>query len=344
MHKQSIKNLYHEVKERAHDRWDEILPMLGIDSSYLVDQHGPCPICMDGGQDRFRFDNMEGRGTYFCNQGHLGHQSKKKSGDGVQMLMDYHGWDYATTMEKLAACLSSGVSMQISETRAKAVKKPKRDPQLVARSLRELWTRSESLQCGDAVDRYLRSRGLVFKEFPRVLRRCDALRYYIKRAGKYEYAGTYQGMIALIQAADGTPISLHRTYLKNGGKAPVEDCRKIMSGTRKINGGAVRLFQPKKALAVAEGIETALAVHILTGLPVWAALTEGLLAEMVIPDDVRTVHIFADNDASSVGQEAGRALQERLKREGRRVTMTIPRDADTDFNDVYLERCRSRAA
>lgn len=41
--------------ERARGRWREILPQLGIDTSYLRTRHGPCPLC--GGKDRFRWDD-----------------------------------------------------------------------------------------------------------------------------------------------------------------------------------------------------------------------------------------------------------------------------------------------
>ena len=55
--------------ERARGRWRDILPQLGIDSSFLKPNpydKGPCPLC--GGKDRFRFDDKEGSGSYFCNQ------------------------------------------------------------------------------------------------------------------------------------------------------------------------------------------------------------------------------------------------------------------------------------
>ena len=49
----------------ATGQWPVILPALGI----ALQPNGkpqPCPTC--GGKDRFRFDNQDGRGTWFCNQ------------------------------------------------------------------------------------------------------------------------------------------------------------------------------------------------------------------------------------------------------------------------------------
>jgi putative DNA primase/helicase len=52
--------------ERARGRWREILPIFGIETRYLHNRHGPCPLC--GGKDRFRFDDRDGSGSYYCNQ------------------------------------------------------------------------------------------------------------------------------------------------------------------------------------------------------------------------------------------------------------------------------------
>ncbi len=45
--------------------------------------HGPCPVC--GGKDRFRFDDKEGRGTWFCNQ------CDPQSGGGLLLLSRFLG-------------------------------------------------------------------------------------------------------------------------------------------------------------------------------------------------------------------------------------------------------------
>jgi len=59
----------------ATGHWPVILPALGI----ALQPNGkpqPCPAC--GGKDRFRFDNQQGRGTWFCNQ--------CGSGDGLNLV------------------------------------------------------------------------------------------------------------------------------------------------------------------------------------------------------------------------------------------------------------------
>src|SRR4051812_4371120 len=77
--------------ERARHRWREILPQLGIDSRFLVNKHGPCPLC--GGRDRYRFDDRDGTGSYYCNQ--------CGAGVGVILIRKLHGWDHATACSEI---------------------------------------------------------------------------------------------------------------------------------------------------------------------------------------------------------------------------------------------------
>jgi putative DNA primase/helicase len=153
-------------------------------------------------------------------------------------------------------------------------------------------------------------------------------------------------LVAAVQGADGHVVTLHRTYLEQGAKAPVAECRKLLNAG--ISGAAVRLFEPTDELCIAEGIETALAVRLRTGKPVWAALSATHMDKLWIPATVRRVAIYADHDASYTGQAAAYALAKRLKAEAkksgpREVAVHVPRHADTDWADVLLERARRAA-
>jgi hypothetical protein len=68
------------VKTAARGRWQTILPALGVDTRYLSSGHGACPGC--GGSDRFRFDDRDGCGSFFCSGG----GSKDTFGDGFELL------------------------------------------------------------------------------------------------------------------------------------------------------------------------------------------------------------------------------------------------------------------
>ena len=45
--------------------------------------HTPCPVC--GGKDRFRFDNLNGTGSFICSQG----GQETKGSDGLSLLADH---------------------------------------------------------------------------------------------------------------------------------------------------------------------------------------------------------------------------------------------------------------
>jgi putative DNA primase/helicase len=54
-----------DVMDKARGRWAGILRTLGVEEQFLKNQHGPCPMC--GGKDRYRWDDKNGDGTYYCN-------------------------------------------------------------------------------------------------------------------------------------------------------------------------------------------------------------------------------------------------------------------------------------
>lgn len=61
-----------ETVKQACGHWPRILPALGV--KVIKNRHQACPVC--GGSDRFRFDDKEGRGTWFCNQCGVGDRLK----------------------------------------------------------------------------------------------------------------------------------------------------------------------------------------------------------------------------------------------------------------------------
>ncbi len=70
-----------DIREHARGSWRSIFEVLGIDVG--TGKHRHCPVC--GGKDRFRFDDKDGGGTWFCNQ------CDPHAGDGFALVMNVCG-------------------------------------------------------------------------------------------------------------------------------------------------------------------------------------------------------------------------------------------------------------
>ena len=104
-------------------------------------------------------------------------------------------------------------------------------------------------------------------------------------------------------------------------------------------GAAIRLTQATDTVALAEGIETALAVHESTGVPVWTTISAHGMQSIQLPPEIETVELWADNDASGVGQKATEKAATRLLREGREVYILVPPIENSDWLDVLNRSC-----
>lgn len=191
---------------------------------------------------------------------------------------------------------------------------------------------------GTVVERYWASRGLAGLPIPETIR---ASRSWLRHA-----EGTRPAMVALVQHTAEGPVAIHRTWLAIDGsqKAAFREPR-LSFGP--IGGAAVRLAQATEhqPLVVAEGIETAASVMLVTGHPAWAALSEGGIKKLVLPPLplAASVIIAADNDLNGVGERAARIAAERWVNEGRSVRIALPKEPDTDFNDVLRMEARHAA-
>ncbi len=330
MDSQAFETRVADIKRRAHGRWNELLRALGVDESILNKRNQPCPLC--GGTDRFQYTDKYGEGNYHCRG--------CGPGGGLKLLQGVQGWDFGTVLRRLEECVGSTLPAQ-ARTRI-GVKEPSADRMKAL--AKRIWNEAKPIAPGDEADRYLCHRGLSLVAYPKVLRLHPALGYYEKNAsGISRKVADYPALLACIQGADGHAVTLHRTYLENGTKAPRRDPKKVLSTG--INGAAVRLFEAGEELAIAEGIETALAIHLSTGKPVWAAINAGNMEKLWLPDTVRRLCIYADNDADAEydGQACAFALARRLKKEERKsgprqVEVFVPRQAGCDWADVWCAR------
>jgi putative DNA primase/helicase len=87
------------LTELTNGRWPDLLMQLaGLTSDQLTDTHQPCPLC--GGEDRYRFDDLNGTGSWYCNQcGGKDHTGG--GGSGMDMLMRRTGLTYPEACKRI---------------------------------------------------------------------------------------------------------------------------------------------------------------------------------------------------------------------------------------------------
>lgn len=299
-----------QVKEQSIGMWTQILPALGVDKAFLENHHGPCPMC--GGKDRYRFDNKNGRGTFYCQCG---------PGDGFDLLMRLNNWTFPEVASRVEEFLTGA-----GQTLGSQKLKTKKDPVL---PINKILSGVEPVKEGDQVSQYLVSRGL--NKIPESIMFHPSL--YESERGK-----NCAGMVARIQSASGEVISLHRTFLKDGKKAEIDSPRKVLSPVGSLNGGAIRLYPATSFVGLAEGIETAIACHKMFGVPVWSVINTNGLKTFEPPKGIENILILGDNDKNFAGQEAAFHAANKLTLKGYQIQVNIPDTPGNDWLDEYFRK------
>ena len=195
--------------------------------------------------------------------------------DGFALLMWANGWTFPEALRAVAGELGMTDDRVCEQRPVRSLRpRPKeRDRESVIKALNRVWQ-----QALDPADRraaplraYSANRGLSgVKLDGEVVRFHPALGYWQSNdRNEPELVGWYPAMVALVTGAGGAPVTVHRTYLTpDGHKAPVPAPKKLMGypGSR-LAGGAIRLLSPGPILGVAEGVESALAIRLRTGMP-----------------------------------------------------------------------------
>jgi Toprim domain-containing protein len=218
------------------------------------------------------------------------------------------------------------------------------DPEVTERKrerLRRTWKQCVALTdpAAHAVRSYLESRALgeILKAPPKSLRAHPGLEYWDNSRN----LGKFPAMVALFQASNDDPVTLHVTWLRSDGsaKAAVPVPKKTLSVPKRgaTKGGAIRLYAPRSGvLGVAEGIESALSLHLIRRIPVWSARCADGLEHIQVPKNLRRLEIGVDIDPSGKGQQVAQALASRIRKYSPRTQcflVTPEVDGSGDLND-----------
>ena len=307
-----------ELKNRIKGRWEPVLLALAPELLPAIERaprHVPCPV--HGGVDGFRlFKNWQEDGGGICN-------TCGTFPDGFELVRWLRGWSFREVLEEVAKVVSGGALPAIN--RRPTPKASGQNGAALKERIRQVFKEAYPLVAPEAEigRKYLARRQIKVYDVPSLRLRPD-LPYY--QDG--QEVGRYPALVAVFKDPAGRGVTLHRIYLNpEGKKAPVPAPKKTMPvpDGLSLSGAAIRLGPAAPVLGLAEGIETALAVMTATGgQPCWATTSACLLEKVVLPEQVRRVVVWADNDQSRTGFKAAARLAARLVKEGRKVDLRLP--------------------
>lgn len=291
-----------DTVKQACGHWPRILPALGV--TVIKNRHQACPVC--GGSDRFRFDDKEGRGTWFCNQ--------CGAGDGLKLVEKVFGVTPSEAAGKVNA-VTGNLPPVAPEVMAAAEAETVVDRKAAAELTVKLMEKTRTAT-GNA---YLTRKGFPDRE-------CPVLTAMQKTGGVTYRAGDlavplYDDSGALVNVQLINADGLKRT-LKGG---QVKGACHILNGKKEAG----------KRLWIAEGYATALTVHHLTGETVMVALSSVNLLSLASlarhKHPASQIILAADRDLSGDGQTKAAAAADVC--EG---VVALP-PVFGDWNDAFMQ-------
>lgn len=272
--------------------------------------HGPCPVC--GGKDRFRFDDKDGRGTWFCGQ------CDPQSGGGLLLLSRYLG---KPTVEVAKELLGQDMPRTVAPVRKHSATDEQMREEMRKRAKRGAeMLMEQSMMSGHP---YMDAKGLT-GEWPvnsQIMMGADNERIE-------------PGALLLVPVYKNGELVNVQKITADGKKRPIYGGD--MSGVCHIIKG------PGKTIAVVEGFATGVTVNRMTNATTYVAFNTGNLAAIAAqaraehPDS--TLIIFADNDEHGAGLKYA---EEASIQSGAKIALPPePGDWD-DYRQKYgAESCR----
>lgn len=210
------------------------------------------------------------------------------------------------------------------------------DRQRIARAV-DIWTQGVDPR-GTLVEKYLTEERALY--LPDTIAGAT-LRYHPHCPWRDENVGRtifIPAMIAAFRSIDTDQITaIHRILLTPDGR---KIGRKMYGPTRRA---AVKLDSAGETLAIAEGIETAMAARELgIAAPTWALGSAGAISTFPVIDGVKTLIIIGE--AGEASADAIEFCRPRWIAAGRDVKVVMPDTPHSDLNDELIHNMRRPAA
>jgi hypothetical protein len=299
--------------------------------------------CPFHGEKSPSFHADDKRGIYKC-------FSCGAAGDVIEFIQQHNHVSFAEAVRILGGQASAAVDPE-QERRMRA-RRAQQQAQREGEQKVEATKRAASARsifdsavpvAGTLAERYLIGRGIGKCTWPTTLRYANGIDYDLE-----------PGLIlpALVCAAtdkDDRMRAVWRIYLdrETGGKAKVENAK---LGKGPAAGCAVRLGPAAETIKVCEGVETGLAIREIGSTvgdtrPVWCALSTSGMAGLEVPETVRRVLIYYDDDmprfdprtgkmAIPPGKAAALKLAARMQESGREAVLVGYDVYGSDWLDV----------
>ncbi len=301
------------VTAAAQGQWREILTANGIKLPDPKRRSG-CPICM-AGKDRFRFDDMEGRGTWVCNQ--CGEDGKCGAGDGLSLYKKATGQSMSEAIRSLARYL--GLSGPMSAADYARIEKQRQEAAKAAEEQRQKEARRREAAAALAQQMEREAVGCMAEQVPYLARKglsgfgVEVLaRTYHHEDDGNQYSYKAGDLLVVMFNIDGVTTSAEIIDNK------IIDNKRTLSGGQKKGSAAYieplddSLPEDAEYIGVVEGYATGLSVRALTGWPVFCGMSKtglsdaALIARHNFPK--AQIVICGDVGAERVAEAAARAV------------------------------------
>lgn len=312
-------DLIREVTTAAAGNWPYVLAGLSIDVPDSSRRHAPCPAC--GGTDRFRFDD-NGRGNFICNQ--------CGAGDGLDLIKKVNNCD-TTEAAQLAADVL-GIDYRAAQTDPAAASQ--RREQLEAdRQQRE---QERQQQAADDAEQRRATFARLYAGMRQSVAHGESDYLQSKGLTGFNYPVMSDGSLLLPLVDESGAVVAAQTITPQGDK-------RLLTGSAKRGAyHAVNAPEQPQTVIIAEGLATALSVHLMRpdALTV-CAIDAGNLLPVAI--QMRQQHpqtqiiIAADNDRLGDKPNTGTERAEKAASAVAGYVAVPPTDYKADWNDYHQQ-------